>query len=76
MPWLNELFQVMEDLHTLRDAVTENEVRQYLYAALEVDPRYADFIRDLTKNPDMSIVTLRAALDRESCDGKEGPCRR
>ena len=64
LPWLSELFQVMEDLHTLKDSVTEKEVRQYVYAALEVDPRYADFIRDLAKNPDMSIVTMRA-----SCDG-------
>jgi hypothetical protein len=62
LPWLNDLFQVMEDLHTLKDPVTEKEVRHYIYAALETDPRYADFIRDLAKYPDMSILTMRVAL--------------
>ena len=62
LPWLSELFQVMEDLHTLKDSVTEKEVRQYIYAALEADHRYADFIRDLAKYPDMSIRNIRAAL--------------
>ena len=37
-------------------------MRQYVYAALEVDPRYADFVRDLAKYPDTSIVAMRAAL--------------
>ena len=62
LPWLDELFQVKEDLHTLKDPVTEKEVRQYIYAALDVDPRYADFIRDLAKYPNMTILNMRAAL--------------
>jgi hypothetical protein len=41
-----EFFQVKEDLHILRDTVSEKEVRQYLYAAVEDDPRYADFITE------------------------------
>ena len=62
LPWLDELFQVIEDLHTLRDPATEKEVRQYLYAALKVDLRYADFVRDATEFPDMSIVDMRTLL--------------
>ncbi len=32
-----------------------------MYAALDVDHRYADLIRDLAKYPDMSILNMRAA---------------
>ena len=52
----------MQDLHTLNDAVSVKEVRQYLYAAFEDDPKYADFIKDLTRNPHMEVSQMRACL--------------
>ena len=60
--WLQEVFDVMQDLHTLNDAVSVKEVRQYLYAAFEDDPKYADFIKDLTRNPHMGVAQMRACL--------------
>jgi hypothetical protein len=60
--WLQEVFDIMQDLHTLNDAVSVKEVRQYFYAAFEDDPKYADFIRDLTRNPNMDVAQMKACL--------------
>jgi len=60
--WVQDVFQVMEDLHTLKDPVSEREVRQIFYAAFEDDPKYTDFIRDLTKNSEMSVIEMKNNL--------------
>ena len=62
-----EFFQVKEDLHILRDTVSEKEVRQYLYAAVEDDPRYADFITEQS-NDNTSYVD-KCRFKRQATDG-------
>ena len=64
-----EVFQVKEDLHILRDTVSEKEVRQYLYAAVEDDPRYADFITEQSNDNTGYVDKIQTSSTRRNGSG-------
>ena len=61
--WLDEYYDIMDQLDTLRAPLSVNSVRAVILDSLKGDQRYTDALRDLKRNPAWPLPRIRDCLE-------------
>ena len=61
--WLQELYDLFDQLDGLRVPATVQDLRSTIMYSLNKDKRYSEVLRDIVRNPDWDIVRIRSALE-------------
>ena len=61
--WLDEYYDIMDQLDTLRAPLQVNSVRAVMLDSLKGDQRYRDAVRDIKRNPKWSLPRIRECLE-------------
>ena len=60
--WLDEYYDIMDQLETLRAPLSMNSVRAVILDSLKGDQRYTDALRDLKRNPSWQLPRIYASV--------------
>ena len=63
LPWLNELYDLFDQLEGLRVPATVQDLRSTFLWSLKDDKRYNEVVSDLMRNPNWDLTRIRMALE-------------